>query len=117
MVWQGFLVAAGGFLGATLRYGITRWLGKKASGGFPYGTLTVNLLGSFLLGWLTGTGFGSAALLFLGTGFTGAFTTFSTLNWESLQAGRADAVLNLTVSYTVGILLAFAGYWAGGGLS
>ncbi|MFM1650954.1 fluoride efflux transporter FluC [Brevibacillus sp. B_LB10_24] len=117
MQWQVFLVAAGGFLGAILRYGITRWMGRKVPGRFPYGTLTVNLLGSFLLGWLTGTGLTSAALLFLGTGFTGAFTTFSTLNWESLQAGRVIAAVNLAVSYTVGILLAFAGYWAGGGLS
>ena len=45
------IIGAGGFIGAILRYGISGWTHKLVGGSFPYGTLSVNVLGSFFLGF------------------------------------------------------------------
>lgn len=85
MKW--FLVGLGGFLGALARYTVSGWF-LRLSGTFPWGTLAVNLLGSFGLGFLM-TLAGETLLispevrLFLAVGFFGAFTTFSTFAYET----------------------------------
>lgn len=86
------LVGVGGSLGALLRYQLSRWLDKRQHLlSFPLATFVINITGSFLLGWLTqwlGVWFphwGSAPMLFLGVGLCGAYTTFSTFNYESLM--------------------------------
>ena len=86
--WQHLgLVAAGGAIGAAGRFVISGWLTRHVGTGFPWGTLVVNLLGSFLAGfllvWLEGRG--SAALwwrAFLMVGVLGGLTTFSALMLE-----------------------------------
>ncbi|WP_018131919.1 fluoride efflux transporter CrcB [Effusibacillus pohliae] len=117
MIWHSFLVAVGGFFGAIARYGISQWLGKRVASVFPYGTLFVNLSGSFLLGLIIGSGAGSTVSLLFGTGFMGAFTTFSTFKLESIQLGMKKEwkpfVQYLAISYTIGIVLAFCGYAIG----
>jgi CrcB protein len=111
------LVAFGGFLGAMCRFAISRWMSKHFPSSFPTGTLTVNLIGSFILGLVIGWGTSSHFYLFIGTGFTGAFTTFSTFKLENIQlhADRKLPVLSgyLLISYTAGIALAFTGYAVG----
>ncbi|CAM4091153.1 fluoride efflux transporter FluC [Mesobacillus thioparans] len=83
------LVGAAGFLGASLRYCVGVFLFHESTV-FPFATLTVNLLGSFLLAWLT-TGLlirfslPSHIKTALGTGFVGSFTTFSTLSVETVN--------------------------------
>ncbi|WJH37383.1 CrcB family protein [Paenibacillus sp. CC-CFT747] len=118
MLGNCLLVGIGGFAGAIGRYAVTRWLGQKGSGRVPRGTLFVNLTGSFLLGWLVGSGAGHEAQLLIGTGFMGAYTTFSTFHYESLQFGLqrawAPLVMYLGISASLGILLAYAGFWLGG---
>ncbi|MBP1916115.1 CrcB protein [Lederbergia galactosidilyticus] len=108
-----FLVAVGGFFGAIARYGISNWLKGKYPSFFPIATLIVNLIGSFLLGWMIGANLGHSLQLLFGTGFMGAFTTFSTFKLESiqLQAEKKWKLLAfyLGITYTVGILLAFIG--------
>lgn len=98
------LVGGGGAAGCILRYLLGGWLGERA--GMPYGTLVVNLLGSFALGLLFSLPgrFGDPQVrLLLGTGFLGGFTTYSTFNLETLrliQAGdlvRAGLYLSLTL--------------------
>lgn len=76
------LVGAGGALGALARYGVTRALARD---GVPAGTLAVNVLGSFLLGLLTFAGAGSDAMLFVGVGACGSFTTFSSFSFETVR--------------------------------
>lgn len=84
------LVALGGAFGASLRYGtgllLARLLGR---GGFPWSTLVVNVLGSFLLGWLLAEShryeLSDTTRLVLGTGLCGALTTFSTFSVETLR--------------------------------
>jgi CrcB protein len=84
-------VAAGGFAGAVARYAASRWVSARFPSRFPLGTLLVNVLGSFLLGWIVGAGVDERWVLLLGTGFMGAFTTFSTLNVEMVNLFRNGA--------------------------
>ncbi|HIK78359.1 MAG: fluoride efflux transporter CrcB [Methanobacteriota archaeon] len=97
------LVALGGALGASLRYGIGLWL---TSDSFPWATLTVNLVGSLLLGSLTCAALVNGVLseeatLFAGIGLLGAFTTLSTYSVDSIRMYQAEAY-----SYLAGYVLA-----------
>ena len=81
------LVGIAGTLGAILRYVIGLFFFTNSS--FPFATLTINLIGSFLLAWLTTSVFKKTALppaliTAIGTGFVGSFTTFSTLSIETV---------------------------------
>jgi CrcB protein len=109
IIWVGI----GGFFGAVSRFGLSQWLGKKSKG-FPLATLAVNLLGSFLLGWMNGANIAKSWSLLLGTGFMGAFTTFSTFKWESVKMAKKKEwnklIVYLGLSYTLGVLLAYLGY-------
>jgi CrcB protein len=111
------LVAAGGFFGAISRFAISNWGKKRYGGDFPYATLFINLLGSFLLGLLVGAKVAEGWRLFAGVGFMGAFTTFSTFKQESIQlhAKKKGKVLfvYLVLSYVLGIGLAFLGFYIG----
>lgn len=89
------LVGVGGVVGALGRHALGEWTETEL-----VDTLAVNLLGSFLLGALVATPVGHSLLLFLGTGFCGAFTTFSSFAVETVRLGEDDetgrAVLNAT---------------------
>lgn len=110
------LVALGGFFGACARYGIGVWGKRKFQARLPVFTLFINLSGSFLLGIVAAAG-GSEVSLLVGTGFMGAYTTFSTFNAENVQLWRSRAWRTLTVyvagSYIFGVLLAWTGYALG----
>ncbi|MED3729492.1 fluoride efflux transporter CrcB [Priestia endophytica] len=110
-------VAVGGCLGALARFILSSWMNKKSSTGFPIGTLFINLLGSFLLGWIAGIGTTSSLYFFLGVGFIGSFTTFSTFKLENIQLREKKkhfiSYSYLACSYIGGILLAFAGMMLG----
>jgi fluoride exporter len=107
------LVAVGGFFGALARFSISHYFKRKKSSSFPIATLFVNLLGSFLLGYIAGTGQKGHLPLLFGTGFMGAFTTFSTFNLENSQfivnKKWNRLFIYLGISYTFGIILAFLG--------
>ncbi|MEH7098138.1 fluoride efflux transporter CrcB [Neobacillus vireti] len=111
------LVAVGGFFGAMSRFGLSNLIKGRHPTTFPLATLIINLLGSFLLGFLFGANVGRSWSLLVGTGFMGAFTTFSTFKLENVQlfVQRKWKVLGLylAISYTLGIFLAFIGMWAG----
>lgn len=110
------LVGVGGFLGAAARFGISQYAAKISRSDIPYGTLFVNVVGSFLLGWITAYGHKEVSL-FLGTGFMGAFTTFSTFKVEGIRLWMGSKykalILYYAISYILGILLAMAGYGLG----
>jgi CrcB protein len=117
--WEWLLVAAAGACGAPLRYVLDTVVSQRAAASFPYGTLVVNLTGSFVLGLITGFSLDHrldpTAQLAVGTGLIGSYTTFSTFTLETgslLQAGEtAAAVRNLTAGVLGGALAAAAG-WA-----
>ncbi len=88
MTW--IAVAVGGALGAMARYGISIWVFQQSSHKFPYATLGVNVLGSFIMGILFVLIVERAALpvemrSLLMIGFLGAFTTFSTFSLDALS--------------------------------
>jgi len=83
-------ICLGGALGTGGRYLVSGWLLRVAGPGFPYGTLAVNLVGSFLLGALMQVAlstdlFSPTVRITLTTGIMGGFTTYSTFNYETLR--------------------------------
>ena len=96
------LVAAGA-VGAPCRYVVDGLVQDRIGSRFPWGTLVINVSGSLLLGLLTGAaiyhGFPTTPKIVLGTGFCGAYTTFSTFTYETvrlLEEGDMGAALRNT---------------------
>ena len=87
LAWVAFVAAAG--VGAPLRYLVDGFVGDRVGSAFPWGTFLVNVSGSLLLGGLTGLalyhGFPKTPRVILGTGFCGAYTTFSTFSFETVR--------------------------------
>ena len=110
-------VAVGGLVGAPSRYLLDRAISGRTQTNRPWGTFVINLTGSLLLGFLTGTTMtghlSEVGKALLGTGFCGAYTTFSTFSFESvrlLEDGRiVDAAGNVVMSVAVGLAAAAAG--------
>ncbi len=109
------MVGIGGFFGAIARYFISKKLNNNTF--LPIGTLTINLLGAFLLGIIMGVKADTMNALLLGTGFMGAFTTFSTLNLEMVQLyvnkNKKELIVYAVITYGGGIILAYLGYLIG----
>ena len=111
-------IAFGGSIGAVLRYLLSNMVYNVMGRSFPYGTLSVNILGSFLMGLsfvlltekLT---LGSETRSFIIVGLLGAFTTFSTFSMETLfllQYGNIfKAILNIFLSVILCLIAAWAG--------
>ncbi|HSF38686.1 MAG TPA: fluoride efflux transporter CrcB [Thermoanaerobaculia bacterium] len=91
-------ICLGGAIGTGARYLLSGWLLRAAGAAFPWGTLAVNVLGSFLLGLLMEVSLTTDLLpptlrLALATGVMGGFTTYSTFNYETLRFFQEDAWL------------------------
>jgi CrcB protein len=110
------LVFAGAVVGAPLRYLTDRAIQARHDSVFPWGTLSVNLVGCLILGLLSGSGLSASWLALLGTGFCGALTTYSTFSYETLrlieQRAYFYAAANVVVSVVAGLGAAFVGYTA-----
>ena len=119
--WQTILaVGSGGFIGAVLRVYLNGVISHKLPHDLPYGTLGVNLVGSFIMGVLIAyfmytTLFSIHAKSFLTTGILGALTTYSTFAIESfllLKGGSLGlAALNISLNSFGTILMAGSGYY------
>ncbi len=103
------LVALGAAVGAPLRYLTDRFIQARAGPGFPWGTFTVNVTGSLVLGFVLGIPADPALTALLGTGFCGALTTYSTFAYETLRLPRSRALANVVVSILAGLGAAYLG--------
>ncbi len=114
------MVGIGGFLGAIARYMLGAYIGSHYGARFPYGTFVINMSGSFLIGFILAFLARTTASPYwrylIPIGFIGAYTTFSTFEYETLRAIQegqiASGLLNVALSVTVG----FAAVWAGAAL-
>lgn len=113
MIGNLVIVAVGGFFGACTRFGLTAWVSRKCASVLPLATLLINLSGSFLLGVIAGSDWNNGFRLLFGTGFMGAYTTFSTFNVDNVRLLLAKEwkalAVNIVASYALGIALAYAG--------
>ena len=111
------LVALGAAVGAPARYLVDRGVQGRHDTLFPWGTLTVNVVASLLLGAMAGAGGRVSAdfAALVGTGFCGALSTFSTFSYETMrlaqERARFYAVANVAVSLVAGLGAAALG-WA-----
>jgi CrcB protein len=111
------LVVAGGMIGAPLRFLTDRAVQVRHDTVFPWGTFAVNVVGCLLLGLVTGAvtaGAASSRLqLLLGTGLSGALTTYSTFSYETLRlaedGAKFFAVVNVVASVVAGLGAVFVG--------
>ena len=114
-----FIVGIGSFIGGILRYLLSTAIQGKVTGDFPYGTLTVNLVGCFVIGCLFGLAekwqLGIEWRLLLVTGLLGGFTTFSAFSVETfhlIRIGQAwMAVSYVLCSVVIGVCLTALGAW------
>lgn len=115
-------ISIGAVLGANLRYWVGDWAAQRFGSGFPYGTMLVNLTGSFLLGLLVSLTLEHFIIdprlrILLTIGFLGSYTTFSTFAYESVilisQGQWGLGLFNLLGSTFLGVLFAALGIWLG----
>lgn len=122
---SGFLlVCLGAGIGAPARYLTDRFVQSRHGSVLPWGTVAVNVVGSWVLGVLLGLSVHRAVpdpvLLAVGTGLCGALTTYSTFGYETLRlyedGARLLALLNAGLSLAAGLGAAALGYWLGGAI-
>lgn len=110
-VWAGVLIIGG--LGSVARFMVDRAVARRSARSLPLGTLTVNISGAVLLGFVAGLALSHHAALLIGTAFLGAYTTFSTwmLETQRLTEERQvwPAVTNVVLSIVLGVAAAAAG--------
>jgi fluoride exporter len=113
-VMRFLLICLGGAVGTGARYGVqvvaVRWLGT----GFPYGTLAVNVLGSFLIGLINEVAFTTSLIpptirVMLTIGVMGGFTTYSSFSFETLELAKDGAWLGAGVNVLLNTALCLAG--------
>ncbi len=111
------LVMLGAAVGAPSRWALDRFIQTRHPSAFPWGTFTINVLGSLLLGVVLGAAAPASLAALLGTGFCGGFTTFSTFSYETVrlaEEGRAGrAAVYVGASLAVGLAAASLGWWVG----
>lgn len=119
MIQKLLAVAFGGSIGAVLRYLIFLIYERSTNQGFPWATLVINLIGSFLIGLLWGIFdkfyVSPGIRLFLFVGILGSFTTFSAFAFDVFSLGRDGSlkylILYISATNIFGIALAFGGYY------
>jgi fluoride exporter len=101
------LVALGAAIGAPLRYLTDRAVQTRHDSVFPWGTLTVNVAGSLVLGLLAGLPASAPVTAVVGTGFCGALTTYSTFSYETFRLAQTGARLYAAMNVIVSIVAGF----------
>jgi fluoride exporter len=116
------LIAIGGALGSVARYWIGSAVGSRMGFRFPYGTLVVNLTACLIIGFsLTyfdhRAGIGPAWRFLVAFGFIGAYSTFSTFEWETFATMRSGAFLLAALYAGSSLILGLIAVWGGAALA
>ncbi len=106
-------VGLAGAVGAPARYLTDAFIEERIQSVFPWGTFVINVSGSFLLGVITGLalyhGLGSVPKVVVGTGFCGAYTTFSTFSYETVRLLEDGSVLEAAANTAASLVVGLAG--------
>jgi len=118
MLKQLVMIAGGGAVGAVMRFQVSTGVHRVAGRDFPYGTLSVNMIGSLLIGFLyiylierASLGAEWRALLIIG--FLGAFTTFSTFSMETLNLIENSELVKAASNVLLSVVLCLFATWVG----
>jgi fluoride exporter len=117
LVVKCLVVGIGGFIGANARYLLGMWVQNRWGASFPYGTFVINITGSFILGLFAALtlkyAWNDQWRLLIAVGFVGAYTTFSTFEYESLmlvsEGAWGRALVNIFGSVVLGFVAAMLG--------
>lgn len=120
-MWSSYLwVAIGSVIGGVARFACSGLIAERVGEVFPWGTLTVNVVGSFLIGFfdtLTGPDgrflAGTAARQFVMIGILGGFTTFSSFSLQTLNLARDGDWLRVSTNIVASVALCLVGVWLG----
>jgi CrcB protein len=112
------MVGLGGFLGSIARFWLGGYIGGRMGTRFPYGTFVINISGSFVIGFimtlLTEHAHWSPNWRYLvPVGFIGAYTTFSTFEYETLRSVQEGQWIVAMLNVVLSVILGFAGVWLG----
>jgi CrcB protein len=112
------MVGVGGFIGAIARFALGSYIGNRLGTRFPYGTFVINISGSFLLGaamtvLVQKTDANPNWRYLLPIGFIGAYTTFSTFEYETLRTVQGGQILIAFANVALSVIVGFAAVWAG----
>ena len=116
------IVGIGGFIGAIARFWLGAYVGDRMGTRFPYSTFIINCTGSFLVGFIITvlaerTHWSPNWRYLIPIGFIGAYSTFSTYEWETLSIMRSGAFA-IAALYAIGsLILGLAATWAGSALA
>jgi len=112
------LVFLGGGLGSTVRFSLGKWVNALHNHHFPWGTLVVNVVACFILGFVIGLAdhkqlISVSSRLFWTVGFCGGFSTFSTFSNETLYLLQAGLTISLILYISLSLLLCIAAIFGG----
>jgi fluoride exporter len=114
------VVGIGGFLGAVARYAVAAYIGSRFGVRFPYGTFVINMSGCFFIGLvvvlLARTTASPYWRYLIPIGFIGAFTTFSTFEYETLRAVQDGQAITGLLNVALSVIVGFIAVWAGAAL-
>ncbi len=113
-----WMVGIGGFIGAIARFALGSYIGNRMGSRFPYGTFVINISGSFLIGFILTvlaqrTDASPNWRYLIPIGFIGAYTTFSTFEYETLRTVQDGQILIGLANISLSVIAGFAAVWVG----
>jgi CrcB protein len=111
------IIGVGGFVGAIARYMVGTYIGSRFGIRFPYGTFVINISGCFLVGFIVTLLARTTASQYwrylIPIGFIGAYTTFSTFEYETLRAVQDGQITAGLLNVVLSVVVGFAAVWVG----